>query len=160
MTPGYRPHPRQRQQVVALAAGRQTPYEGEEMSLQTWIDEFYPVPANEVPEKHALGHSIIKWIGLQPENLARHNVVRSGRDVYGSDADRRLSIDDETCALCRFHIRPRYGLLCKTCPLHIAIGGFDCDDGLRPAAPNPYGAFVDGDPAPMLEWQLIAQEQA
>lgn len=39
------------------------------MSLETWKEEFYPIPADEVPESQALAHSLRKWEGLRKENL-------------------------------------------------------------------------------------------
>ena len=35
------------------------------MSLQTWMDEFYPTPAQKFPtELEAVEHSLSKWKGL------------------------------------------------------------------------------------------------
>lgn len=44
------------------------------MSLETWKQEFYSLPASNAPIEQALDHSIKKWAGLQPDNLAKHSV--------------------------------------------------------------------------------------
>lgn len=45
------------------------------MSIQSWIDEFYPVTAEECLPDDALEHSIKKWEGLQPDALERHGLL-------------------------------------------------------------------------------------
>lgn len=44
------------------------------MSLQTWKDEFYPVPASEPIGGHKaqIEHSLRKWRGATKENTEKH----------------------------------------------------------------------------------------
>ena len=69
------------------------------MSLQTWMDEFYPTPAQKFPtELEAVEHSLRKWKGLTKENLEKHSVVHC-RFSIRDDAHVQLDIDSTTCAL-------------------------------------------------------------
>lgn len=50
------------------------------MSLTSWINEFYPVQAEDCPTDNVamLEHAILKWRGALPENLKKHNMVFVG----------------------------------------------------------------------------------
>lgn len=107
------------------------------MSRETWIQEFYPTPADSVPENHAVEHSLRKWRGLLPENLERHDV--SFRDFAHSSNAPLVSAG--ACALC-FHYRHdwrRPRLECPDCPL-AAISPCNDTDSL-------WSKAVQGDPA-------------
>ena len=45
------------------------------MDSAAWCEEFYSVDAKDVPKQEAVAHSLKKWIGLLPENLAKHGFV-------------------------------------------------------------------------------------
>ncbi len=105
------------------------------MSLETWKEEFYPIPADEVPESQALTHSLRKWEGLRKENLEKHGVGATGGYVD------EMSIDSSTCALCHHHID---SVRCATCPLVKLTMGGNCD--------SEYVWWNHaGDPEPMIE---------
>lgn len=114
------------------------------MSIKTWKEEFYLVDARDVPKEEALAHSIKKWRGLTPENLAKHDLRRLGsylHDDYGACA--YFGIDTSSCALCTHYYSPGE---CYGCPLYQHLGA-RCDNDLD----SPYGIFVgDGDPKPMI----------
>lgn len=132
------------------------------MSLESWCEEFYPIPASDVPAADAIAHSLQKWRGLLPENLTRHS-LRAFHDIAAiTDIDHppgryippqdRLDIDDRSCALCTHHIRSARADQCRTCPLHILLGR-DCDasTSYNHEPPAPYDHWRDtGDPLPMI----------
>lgn len=117
------------------------------MSLETWKDEYYPVDAGEVRKDDALDHSLRKWTGLLPENLARHGAVLEdfgcGVRVTAEGGTDSFRMDGLTCALCATHE-------CKECPLKV-IGGEECDpDDCH--APTVYRTFhATLNPQPMIE---------
>lgn len=90
------------------------------MSLDTWKAEFYPVPADSVPESDTLSHSLRKWEGLRKENLEKHGLQA---DVGG------FHIDSSTCALCQHYLKSGW---CYPCPIS-TMGGYsvNCDDEYR-----------------------------
>ena len=54
------------------------------MSLKTWKEEFYSVPASKLARSSVikcLEHSILKWRGLFPSHLKRHKVSLNGNEV-------------------------------------------------------------------------------
>lgn len=78
------------------------------MSIDTWLEEFYPIPAPELPswiepitswgaQFEALNHCIQKWTGFLPENLKKHNVkyFDGVRPAIGSTV--------RSCALCQLN---------------------------------------------------------
>jgi len=89
------------------------------MTLQTWMNEFYPVPASEVLEKDAPAHSLRKWKGLLKENLEKHDCITNfNGDVLGHGG--KIEISEATCALCLLY---RFvGNLCSACPLAVSRG--------------------------------------
>lgn len=107
------------------------------MSLESWMAEFYPVPASEATgsDEEAIAHSLRKWEGALPENLAKHGVfytdhgVRDGKNVW-------LRFDAGTCALCDAHP------YCEECPVADRQDG-PCDEG------SAYDISLD-DPLPMI----------
>lgn len=111
------------------------------MSLNTWMKEFYPVNAEEVPREDAISHSLRKWEGLQPEALAKHKVKFKATEGYIQDRHSSLDIDDSTCALCAHHIDAN----CESCPLQILLDG-RCDEFGGPYSVARYNKDVQ----PML----------
>lgn len=104
------------------------------MSIETWKQEFYPVPASEATsDVHtALDHSIRKWTGLLKKNLKKHGLTASWPRIW--EGRKSFPITTDTCALCHL-----YHDACDLCPL----GG--C---------GPFSAFCIwaeiGDARPML----------
>lgn len=123
------------------------------MSLETWKEEFYPVPAevyhDEDDELVLINHAIQKWTGLLTESMQKHSVgfrddmrcAISDLPLAYSDAalENVFDIDSTTCALCQRHSH------CQTCPVDtFSIG---CNE-----SKSPYDKFVIGnDPLPMLQ---------
>lgn len=114
------------------------------MSLASWIEEFYPVCADECPRDQALEHSILKWTGLLPKNLEKHGVVKQRLYIQDPSGD-WLAINGSSCALCEYYCHTRVS--CNEeenpCPI-VVVTGKDCD--------SQYGKFVlDGQVTPMLD---------
>lgn len=103
------------------------------MSTETWKAEFYPVDAStKMTNLEAVRHSLKKWRGLTPENLARHDVninarpdggLAVGRLLQGEGSD-GLAINSVSCALCHKHSDEFH--YCRTCPITRAVGS-RCD---------------------------------
>ena len=121
------------------------------MSLKTWKEEFYPIePSSTFSKKEAIEHSILKWTGLLPENMSKHNLqVRVGSIIDIPNAE-SLSIDTTTCALCRlFYIEDDNGDICEDCPLMDYLD-MRCDDTENEDG-SPYGEFCEtGNPEKMI----------
>lgn len=109
------------------------------MSNETWIAEYYPVPADECPKEHAAQHSLHKWRGLTQEALAEHGVIR-----YGDVAV--IYIDSSTCALCEHYA-------CHSCPI-VKMRGRTCQ-------PEYEKWLRTGDASPMIRLleQVAAKEK-
>lgn len=96
------------------------------MSLDTWMDEFYPISAKTVgcneDALSAARHSLRKWVGLRPENLERHGVEFDTDDMrllnYNDDPLKeqreQLTLNYETCSLCWYSINKMAIQLHKT----------------------------------------------
>lgn len=98
------------------------------MSLKSWLDEFYPISASEVSKEDALEHSIRKWKGLLPVNLAKHKVAYQWEEVQPRDKEERIHsflIGSSSCALCQHWYDDESG--CPECPL-VKAGHICCDD--------------------------------
>lgn len=124
------------------------------MSLKTWMESYYPKPADQTTEKEALDHSIRKWDGLQPEALAEHAVKRECDDFIVDANHDVFEVNSGTCALC-YHFDNPEGEGCAGCPLYESRDQTRCDHqseaDIEADEPSPYTAFFDdGDPAPML----------
>lgn len=94
------------------------------MSLKSWIKTFYPVSALDATESDemAVKHSVLKWRGVQPSHLKRHQVVynycrvvatkdilpipngrlmpRRGELLFKPNVD-TFHFSSSTCALCQ-----------------------------------------------------------
>lgn len=129
------------------------------MSKETWLKEYYPVPAGSqeatATPATAVKHSIRKWRGLRPATLQYHKVkvvTRFGATagLYGlravtSRASPFLMVDSSTCALCSFYHQRD----CSCCPLY-AVRGCSCVSDNK-AEPAPYIQFIrNRDPEPMI----------
>lgn len=130
------------------------------MGLASWKVEFYPIDAQDVTTwAQAIDHSLLKWKGLLPNNLAKHNVILdSAAGWFVCDRSRqRLDIDSFSCALC--HLASRYkkhtaAVMCSLCPLAKIRGGNPCDKTTwRDVGKSPWAEFVNnGNPRPMIAW--------
>jgi len=118
------------------------------MSFHTWVAEFYPKPADKVKKKDAVAHSLQKWKGLTPENMARHEVTFDFRAgiVYLVEVPHKIltiRIDDSSCALCHHYFSEPD---CKDCPI-TKFRNRRCYGSLS----DPWAAFRDDrDPKPMI----------
>jgi hypothetical protein len=118
------------------------------MSIETWMEEFYPVDAGETQDP--IRHSLQKWRGLRPDRLREHGLVHErGTGVLYSGDKQVFFVYSETCALCRKH------MYCEDCPLFKVLGGA-CDNGDY----SPYMVFKStGDPEPMIKALKEAKDQ-
>lgn len=129
------------------------------MSLQTWMDEFYPTPAQKFPtELEAVEHSLRKWKGLTKENLKKHCVDQHRFSIIDA-SDVKLDIDCTTCALCQYHVEsPEYIADCNKCILKkVNVSEFNgqqysCDSTMPEKHTGIYQEFMSyGNPQPMIE---------
>lgn len=146
------------------------------MSIETWMKEFYDLPACNVPEDKAIAYSLKKWIGLRKENLELHGVYFDGYTVEESKdpTKHRLTIDGDSCALCEHYYDSCSDIYdaddeqvnCHSCPLYLARGGVPCDSERDDEQRSPYFAMVgEGEsnknnprnPEPMIYWLIQAQ---
>lgn len=147
------------------------------MSLKTWKEEFYTLPACNVPEDKAIAYSLKKWIGLRQENLAKHEIYFDGHRLKEANAWFNFTpfyIDGDSCALCE-HYYDSYSDIydaddeqvnCHSCPLYLARGGVPCDSERDDEQRSPYFAMVGEsnknnprNPEPMIYWLIQAQLQ-
>lgn len=83
------------------------------MSEQTWLEEFYPIPADKCRGGiAAIKHSLRKWQGALRENLKKHNLTKPP-----------IEYNTETCSLCvRYELEPNFDLsVCRKCPIYKTI---------------------------------------
>lgn len=112
------------------------------MSEESWIAEFYPIRAKEVPKEQALEHALQKWRGLTIAGLERHGLCKAP-----------IIVDSSTCALCTHYYDDESD--CAECPITIEDGQ-NCDerrsDGYeRPRRNSPWVASKSGErPEPMI----------
>lgn len=137
------------------------------MSLKSWAEEFYFKSAieiarevnidldSEVPhpaEDLALvNHALLKWQGLLPHNLEKHNVsLSSYNTLQGEETEGSIEITSTTCSLCRvYYNEDDYRDLCCGCPLYTFLTQ-PCFGGEEEEA--PYNHFIyKHDPQPMIE---------
>lgn len=147
------------------------------MSMQSWKNEFYPISASEAAEYFRNGdlsehdvteHSLRKWRGLRPENLAKHGIVRStsAGSCIGDPSEKPggvmldwFGVDAGTCSLCQVYdpeevydeVSGDCVVECNDCPLFLSRGKVSCDSRMRGEERSPYWDFVThGDPEPMI----------
>lgn len=126
------------------------------MSLKTWKEEFYPIPAIKVEMGAAVDHSITKWSGLRPENLKKHHVVTNEYGIFDESSEtsadgviQQLPINSDSCALCWYYINRE----CIHCPLYLVRDETPCDRRMDGETIGPFPHYVDtGDPEPMIDW--------
>lgn len=118
-------------------------------SLDTWIPEYYKVPASKAED--AITHSLVKWKGLRPVVLRRHKLEYMHESfITLTDGTKEFNITDETCALCKQHRDEEAGYDaedggCSECPLFKHLGE-TCFDTYQ-----PFHTFREcGNPEPMI----------
>lgn len=122
------------------------------MSLETWKKEFYPEEAGAFwkggrTAREAVEHSLRKWRGTLPENLARHELLCEAGDAYFSPTliDANLNImafGGNNCALCE---------LAEGCADESGdIRGGKCDYCPLKNCSNEWSDALGGDTAPMI----------
>jgi hypothetical protein len=122
--------------------------------LDSWKAEFYPVEAKDCPKEKAISHSLVKWRGLRPEALKRHN-LKTER-YFGVpclvDGPAFFFVNADTCALCvsYYDEEEEDGAACEKCPLALARDGVPCTSTADNEDVSPYGAWDDNDPEPMI----------
>jgi hypothetical protein len=119
------------------------------MSLQTWIEEFYPIPADVIAatkdELKCVESCIKKWEGLKVENLAKHDVICIIYTLMDKSVDPFIDqsvdtvtvekfshfVSSKTCALCLMHgeftAHKQPTVYCAECILCI-LRGVPCDN--------------------------------
>ena len=140
------------------------------MSIETWKAEFYPIAAEHTNKGGAIDHSLQKWLGLRPENLAKHEVeLFEGMVIELGDADciNAVVIDGGSCSLCHHYLdhdwdENDHETACYDCPLCKVRGG-QCDDEIEEEWENdklaPWQAFTrDEDREPMIIWLTKTKE--
>lgn len=125
------------------------------MSLRTWKKEFYPKPAHMAAHSTlaAVRHSLRKWRGLRPGNLARHDLayhaLRITEVPSAGKSAAFLPITSSSCALCfRFlsgssvSCRRGYNEDGERCPLY-ALRDCRCDEvGNDDELFSPWSLFI------------------
>lgn len=128
------------------------------MSFNSWKKEFYS-PITKVAKKNAATHSLIKWIGLRPDNLEKHGLKIDDDSIVNAKYDDYilLSIDSESCSLCKWAEKGQSFNTCENCDFRI-FHGFDCDDIKK----GPYKDWLtNNNPEPMIEaLQAIVDSRA
>jgi len=75
------------------------------MSMETWLDEFYPKTVYDLSDNptdlECIDHSILKWSGALPKNLEKHEVEYADYTVRNNS--NFLPFDGTTCALCQVY---------------------------------------------------------
>lgn len=148
------------------------------MSLASWKNEFYPVPAEQAigDAVSAVNHSLRKWEGLRADNMKRHGCYAAGSaisddplDVVSDDGTMLLNC--ETCALCKYKDSVTGNQwYCDKCPITLATGcpcdDLYADDGADEYVVIPWDEWTTRqDPEPMIavlettrKWLLAQQD--
>lgn len=131
------------------------------MSIQTWLEKYIPVPADDSSIKtwlQATQHAIRKWEGLRYVNLFKEGMRKCTYcSIIDSSQGVKLTIGYDCCALCQMveskgKLSGNGYLGCDKCPLY-RVRGTECDSRRRDEEISPWVAFTrDGDPEPMLFW--------
>lgn len=107
------------------------------MSMQTWLDEFYPVGYDHVYTtwEEALEICFLKWDGLKLDNLKNHELTTYGKDFRSLDGEIVHTTDSGfgagMCGLCKLSdsiVKEQDRESCEVCPLAASRDGISCDD--------------------------------
>lgn len=133
------------------------------MSLETWKEEYYPVSAKDADPKTALELSELKWLGLRPEALKKHELDKSGNCVKEllnnhKSFPKNLPIDESSCHLCSLYANRGQG--CVACPItfYKQKRGFLSPDCEVSCGPEYLVWCYAGDPEPMIELLQAVKE--
>jgi len=108
---------------------------------QQWLAKYYPVQADQCPEKDAIAHSLKKWRGLRPKVLKKYGLHVSRGNLWDEDDDLLLMVDGRTCALCHWHTPVDPSEECRKCPINGACSSI-----------GPWGDWIaNDDPEPMIQ---------
>lgn len=127
------------------------------MTLISWLNEFYPVEIDDLDsdQKAYLEHSIRKWTGLRPENLAKHGMEFEKDGGWIEEIDMPMQIfwiDASTCALCRAYQESSND--CTICPLYALLDS-RCDQDEM-----PFSIWSEtGDPEPMIKALVLLLDE-
>lgn len=124
------------------------------MSIETWLNEFYSDVYeldDDTSDIEAVKHSLRKWTGALPENLAKHDLFYTERRIMPNDDTIEIvfCFDSESCSLCHLYMNDGINIddhECSTCPLYQSAGYVSCDS----AGSSAYRASKN-DPTPMIE---------
>ena len=119
------------------------------MSKKSWLEEFYPVEAENVEERDAVAHSLQKWTGLRAKSLKRHELITPP-----------IPVDGYSCSLCVIYREGSDD--CDKCPLYLLRNGVQCDEQADDEEEPPYFDYIDySDPEPMIELlQIVKSKQS
>jgi len=126
------------------------------MSTETWVNEFYPTPAEAVvTEEEAIKHSLRKWKGLTPGNLIKHGMTVDTCFSIDDSEGVAFPVSSDSCALCKLFLRWSEKVGDKTCttdcPL-VQTRGAPCDESTEASPRSPWGSWVSyRDPKPMIK---------
>lgn len=120
--------------------------------MQTWLEEFCPVPAEKFRNKTWLQvaeRDLRKWVGLRTKNLEKHGLEKDYIRLFGGKGG-YFFVGKNTCAFCQRAEKAKGG--CRNCPLTIARGNdLTCCETVDGTHLDPYTAFTDkDDPEPMI----------
>lgn len=106
------------------------------MSIKSWEEEFVKMKGT---KKTALERTVLKWTGMQKENLKKHGLDSIGYTIF----DIRSGVSEIVgygphCPLCSYYYE---GVSCGRCPL--AIAGDCCN--------NKVSTWKSFDPERMLK---------
>lgn len=127
------------------------------MSLESWKAEFYPIPARGVlkSELVAAQHSLLKWRGALPENLAKHGLQLNkcnGHNIEEIGGSGEFDFNAGTCALCEIHRNDNGRVVCDSCILNEITEGGACSS-------QYLNMYVERTPAPMIGLLTLAVER-
>ena len=124
------------------------------MSLKTWIEEFYPVPASpEMSDADACKHGILKWSGRYKKNLKKHNVESTNFYIVERTPLNVVAFSADTCALCNKYYDYDYWSdvfkksPCQNCPI-VKSGNKAC---VTKGSAYLNSSKSDASPLPMLK---------
>lgn len=121
------------------------------MSSNSWKAEFYPTDAIDTRRDEAIQHTLRKWKGTQPENLAKHEMEKAKyAEIIGLTEEDHFYFGSGSCALC-VHYN------CSDCPLQQHTNYTCSEPG------SQYKRWVlENDPEPMIKAleEILAMEQS
>lgn len=109
------------------------------MSIETWKQEFYPVPASaNMTDKEAIEHAILKWEGFEAKNRKKHKLNRLAHILIDEHACEFI-FGIMTCSLCLKYFNNG----CNSCPF--SVQGYNCKN-----IKSPYRKAMRGNPSVLI----------